>query len=258
MIKGGSVTVGVSDLDVAIRFYTEALGLRLAMRLGGDWAAIDGGDGFIVGLEPDDRRQSDGVVALWTNEPLESVMETLAGRGVQFDGPVVVRGMLQLAFFHDPDGNRLSLSNVPPSPTSVLSGSEGDRLAFFEHLGLRWTNMGAGSASVEIDIRDDLRGPVGTLQGGVIATLVDVAAATTAAQGSAGLVATSEMTLHFLAPGRIGPVRAVGELLRSRSGGAAVEVRVYDSGQDDRLMAVGLAAFSDLAGSARGSSPAET
>lgn len=166
--------------------------------------------------------------------------------------------MVQLAFFYDPDGNRLSLSNVPASPTSVLGGGEGERLPFFEHLALRWTEMGAKGVLVEIDLRDDLRGPAGTLQGGVIATLVDVAAATTAVQGSSALVATSEMTLHFLAPGRIGPIRAVGELLRSRSGGAAVEVRVYDSGNEDRLMVVALAAFSDLSGSARASASTGT
>jgi uncharacterized protein (TIGR00369 family) len=242
----------MSDLDAAIRFYVDALGLRLAMRFGTEWAAIYAGGGLIIGLEPGtSSRQSDGTVSLWTNEPLESTMDTLASRGVAFDGPIVVQDMVQLAFFHDPDGNRLSLTNVPPSTTSVLSDVEGERLPFFEHLGLRWTNIGADGVSVEMEIRDDLRVPAGTLQGGVIATLVDVTAATTAAQGSSGLVATSEMTLHFLAPGRIGPVHATGELLRSRAGGAAVEVRVYDSGNSDRLMAVALAAFQDLAGAAR-------
>lgn len=91
------------------------------------------------------------------------------------------------------------------------------------------------------------------VQGGVIATLIDVAAASTAAQGSSGLVATSEMSIHFLAPGRIGPVRAVGELLHGRAGGAAVEVRVYDTGKAERLMAVALAAFGDLKRASRGS-----
>jgi acyl-coenzyme A thioesterase PaaI-like protein len=59
------------------------------------------------------------------------------------------------------------------------------------------------------------------------------------------------MTLHFLAPGRVGPVRAVGELLRSGSGGATVEVRVYDRGKSDRLMTVALVGFTDLAGASR-------
>lgn len=250
MIKGGCITLGVTDMDRAIEFYVQVLELKLVTGVGEEWAAIDAGSGLVIGLSPRREDQpADGTVGLWTNEPLASAMETLAGRGVTFEGPVAIEGMVQLASFRDRDGNRLSLTNVPPSPTSLANVSQGDRLPLFDHLGLRWPSIGANAVIVEIDIRDDLRGPAGTLQGGVIATLVDVASATTAAHGAAGLVATSEMTLHFLAPGRIGPVRAVGELLRNRSGGAAVEVRVYDSGNSDRLMAVALTAFSDLTGS---------
>ncbi len=252
MIKGGCISLGVTGMDNAIEFYVQVLGLKLVARVGEEWAAIDAGGGLVIGLSPAGEHQSsDGTVGLWTNEPLTSVTEVLAGRGVIFEGPVVMEGMVQLAYFRDPDGNRLSLANVPPSPTSLANASEVDRMPFFDHLGLRWPSFGPDGVTVEVDIRDDLRGPAGTLQGGVIATLVDVAAATTAAQGAAGLVATSEMTIHFLAPGRIGPVRAVGELLRNRSGGAAVEVRVYDTGNSDRLMAVALTAFSDLTGTSR-------
>ncbi|MGH9918576.1 MAG: hotdog fold thioesterase [Nitrososphaerales archaeon] len=253
MVKGGCLTLGVANFDVAINFYVETLGLKLMMRVGDEWAVIDAGGGLIIGLTTRRKGEGpDGTVGLWTNEPLDTAVETLKGQGVSFDGPVIQEGMVRLALFRDPDGNRLSLTNVPPSPTGVTSGAtDGDRLPFFDHLGLRWPSLGEDGASVEIDIRDDMRGPAGTLQGGIIATLIDVAAAATAAQGSGGLVATSEMSVHFLAPGRIGPVRADGELLRSRSGGAAVEVRVYDTGNHDRLMAVSLAAFADLAGAVR-------
>lgn len=242
----------MSDLDTAIRFYVDVLGLTLAVRLGDEWAAVDAGGGLIIGLAPRAEDEAPGgTVALWTSEPLESEVTALAARGVEFDGPIVIKDVVQLAFFHDPDGNRLVLTNAPPSPTSVMRHGNGDRLAFFDHLGLRWTEFGPTGVTVEVDIRADLCGPAGMVQGGVIATLIDVAAASTAAQGSAGLVATSEMSIHFLAPGRIGPVRAVGELLHGRAGGAAVEVRVYDTGNADRLMAVGLAAFSDLKGASR-------
>jgi uncharacterized protein (TIGR00369 family) len=241
-------------VDAAIEFYVDVLGLKLAARFGDDWAAVDAGGGLIIGLAPRVEGEAPGgTVGLWTNEPLDAVVAELSGRGVEFDGPVLVKDIVQLAFFRDPDGNRLSLANAPPSPTSVMGDGDVERLPFFDHLGLRWTDVRPTGVTIEVDIRDDLRGPAGTLQGGVIATVVDVAAASTAAQGSAGLVATSEMTIHFLAPGRIGPVRAVGELLRSRSGGgAAVEVRVYDAGNWDRLMAVALAAFGDLEGASRG------
>jgi uncharacterized protein (TIGR00369 family) len=191
------------------------------------------------------------VVGLWTSDPLDETLATLLARGVHLDGPIVDKGVVQLAYFRDPDGNRLSLSNAPPSPTSVMrDGGEGHR-PLFGHLGLRWIEARPSGVAVEVDIREGLRGPAGTLQGGVIATLIDVAAASTAAQDTSGLIATSEMTIHYLAPGRSGPVRAVGELLQSRRAGAAVEVRVYDTGQSDRLMAVALAAFGDLKGATR-------
>jgi acyl-coenzyme A thioesterase PaaI-like protein len=48
------------------------------------------------------------------------------------------------------------------------------------------------------------------------------------------------MTVHFLAPGRVGPVRATGIVVRQGKGHAVVEVRVIDVGKDDRLMAIGL------------------
>lgn len=78
---------------------------------------------------------------------------------------------------------------------------------------------------VEMDRRKDLGGPAGILQGGIIATLVDVAAGSTAALSGTELVATTEMTLHYLSPGRTGPIRAVGQLLGSSTRSFAVELR---------------------------------
>jgi uncharacterized protein (TIGR00369 family) len=117
--------------------------------------------------------------------------------------------------------------------------------AFQRSLGLRWSPVNGGVA-VEMDIRDDVRGPAGSLEGGVVSTLIDVAAGSTAAIEMQTLVATADMTVHFLAPGRVGPVRATGVLLRMGKGNAVVEVRVIDTGHDDRLMAVGLVSMRAL------------
>jgi uncharacterized protein (TIGR00369 family) len=112
---------------------------------------------------------------------------------------------------------------------------------FQQSLGLRWlAGDTADQVAVELDVRDDLRGPAGSLEGGVVSTLVDVAGASTAAMAVKGLVATQQMSVSFLAPGREGPVRATGTPMRVGKTDAVVEVRVVDRGHDDRLMAVGL------------------
>jgi uncharacterized protein (TIGR00369 family) len=111
---------------------------------------------------------------------------------------------------------------------------------FHRSLGLRWIHGEGGAVTVELDIHDDIRGPVGSLEGGVVSTIVDVAGASAGALAMNSMVATADMTIHFLAPGRVGPVRATGVPLRVGNDLAVVEVKVIDTGKDDRLMASAL------------------
>lgn len=109
-------------------------------------------------------------------------------------------------------------------------------------LGLRWHLIDdeAGTVEVEMELRDDLRGPAGSLEGGVVSTLADVAGASAAARALEGLVATEHISISFLAPGREGPIRASGVPLRTGRHDAVSEVRIVDEGNDARLMAVAL------------------
>ena len=112
---------------------------------------------------------------------------------------------------------------------------------FQQSLGLRWlAGDEPDQIAVELDLRDDLKGPAGSLEGGVVSTVADVAGASAAARAVNGLVATQHMAISFLSPGRDGPVRATGTPLRVGKADAVVEVRVIDRGRDDRLMAVAL------------------
>src|SRR5215469_833122 len=52
MISGGNVTVFVTNMDRAVRFYTETLGLKLAYRFGDHWASVEAGRGLTIGLHP--------------------------------------------------------------------------------------------------------------------------------------------------------------------------------------------------------------
>jgi uncharacterized protein (TIGR00369 family) len=112
---------------------------------------------------------------------------------------------------------------------------------FQQSLGLRWLpGDKPGQIAVELDLDDDLKGPAGSLEGGVVSTIADVAGASAAALAVKGLVATQHIAISFLAPGKEGPVRATGTPLRVGKSDAVVEVRVVDRGRDDRLIAVAL------------------
>jgi catechol 2,3-dioxygenase-like lactoylglutathione lyase family enzyme len=118
MLRGALPTVFVSDMDRAVAFYTDVLGLALAFRAGDHWASIDAGSGTQIGLHPgrDPQMTATGnadAISIGLNviEPLETVM-ALSARGVEF-GEVSADGMLKIAHFTDPDGNPLYLCEQP-------------------------------------------------------------------------------------------------------------------------------------------------
>jgi uncharacterized protein (TIGR00369 family) len=110
---------------------------------------------------------------------------------------------------------------------------------FQRSLGLRWS-VQDGVLTVDCDVTPDRVGPAGSLEGGIVSTLVDVAAGSAAARALGSLVATADLTVHFLAPVRVGPARATGVPVRVSKTGAVVEVRVVDRGAEDRLCSVAL------------------
>ena len=114
MLAGALATVYVSDMDRAVRFYTETLGLRLAYRFGDHWASVDAGKGTMIGLHPASPQTPAGrrgsiAIGLEVTEPIERVVETLAARGVRFDGPITDDKAGKFAPLSDPDGNPLYL-----------------------------------------------------------------------------------------------------------------------------------------------------
>src|SRR5687768_1498646 len=52
MLYGGNATVYVSNMDQAVRFYTEVLGLKLTNRFGNHWATVQVGKTLVLGLHP--------------------------------------------------------------------------------------------------------------------------------------------------------------------------------------------------------------
>ncbi len=100
---------------------------------------------------------------------------------------------------------------------------------------------------VEMDNRPDLTNIRGALQGGLLATLIDIAAGRLAGRdvGPAQDVTTADMNVHFLAPIVDGPARAVATVVRAGKRLAVIAVDVADVGRN-RLAARATLSFAVL------------
>src|SRR5689334_19086788 len=69
-------------------------------------------------------------------------------------------------------------------------------------LNTRDADAGTADLAIELSIDDTVAGPAGALHGGLLATMVDYVGGRLASAGldTGELVATSAMTIHFLAP----------------------------------------------------------
>ena len=128
MFSGGIVTVFVSDLDKAVRFYTEALGLKLGFRFGNEWASIKAGDSLVIGLHPASRdspagRKGSITLGLQLTEPIDKAVSVLKERGVKFRGSIVEDKGIQFAYFEDPDGNELYLADLNQAYENHAAGA---------------------------------------------------------------------------------------------------------------------------------------
>jgi acyl-coenzyme A thioesterase PaaI-like protein len=107
---------------------------------------------------------------------------------------------------------------------------------FLEQIGCRVIDAEQGV--VELPVEDYVRNSVGALQGGAVVALIDAAAESVAAARMSEGVATQDLQLHFLALGRVGPIRSRARWLAGSPREARLRVELVDAGQEDRLVAV--------------------
>jgi uncharacterized protein (TIGR00369 family) len=100
---------------------------------------------------------------------------------------------------------------------------------------------------IEMDNRPDLTNIRGALQGGLVATLIDIAAGRLAERhvGPDQSVTTADLNVHFLAPVVVGPARAEATIVRAGKRLIVTAVDVIDVGRD-RLAARSTLSFAVL------------
>jgi uncharacterized protein (TIGR00369 family) len=113
-----------------------------------------------------------------------------------------------------------------------------------QQLEMRDVEVAGADLAVELTVDHRLTNPRGALQGGLLATLVDIVAGRAVLVGGPrDGVATSDLAVRFLRGVTVGPARAVATVVHRGNRSAVVTVDVLDMGTDT-LCAVATAAFS--------------
>jgi uncharacterized protein (TIGR00369 family) len=148
-----------------------------------------------------------------------SVVTAVEIRDVGANDALVVDGVLTSAILVPQNGppewtRPLVLDAGPPPPDPQPPVPE-------------WLGATAIDAStLEMPLRETLRNPWGILHGGAVASLIDL----TAGHVTGGV--TTSVVLHFLAPNRVGPVRATARRIGARADGDVLRIEVRDTGAD--------------------------
>lgn len=114
-------------------------------------------------------------------------------------------------------------------------------------LGMRDVKETDDCLVIEMDNRPDLANVRGALQGGLVATLIDIAAGRLAGNnvGPDQDVTTADMSIHYLAPVVEGPARAEATIVRAGKRIIVTAVDVTDLGRS-RLAARATLSFAVL------------
>ena len=133
MISGGNATVFVSDMDRAVRFYTEVLGLKLTNRFGNHWATVEAGKGLTIGLHPASPKypapgtRGGIMLGLEIDGPIDGVVASLSEKGVRIKGSIVREEAGNFVHLEDADGNEIYLwegaRNTVPETEFAHSGA---------------------------------------------------------------------------------------------------------------------------------------
>jgi catechol 2,3-dioxygenase-like lactoylglutathione lyase family enzyme len=126
--------VPVSDVDRAIAFYRDALGLRLVDRLedipDNPEAVFDAGDGMLFAYRSAAAGASRATVAGFVVEDVDAAVAGLRARGIAFEdydlpglkteNGIATIGPVRAAWFRDPDGNILAVEQRQRAAESGL------------------------------------------------------------------------------------------------------------------------------------------
>jgi acyl-coenzyme A thioesterase PaaI-like protein len=108
---------------------------------------------------------------------------------------------------------------------------------------------GTGAGETRLTVTDAVRNSWGVVAGGIVTLLTEVEAERRAGMATGSPCRVDGLGMHFLAPGRSGPIIARATLLGDGwgDGSSHLRVRVHDAGDGDRLIAAASATARPIA-----------
>ena len=109
----GQIAITVTDVDRAVAFYRDTLGMKFLFQVP-NLGFFDCGGVRLMLTPPEKPGESFSSILYFKVAEIQSAYQTLKGRGVSFEGePHLIAKMpdheLWMAFFRDPDKNMLAL-----------------------------------------------------------------------------------------------------------------------------------------------------
>jgi catechol 2,3-dioxygenase-like lactoylglutathione lyase family enzyme len=107
------ISVGVSDLDKAIDWYGDVLGLELVYKLDQHgWCEMATATKHVtIGLGQNEELKLGGPTPTFGVVDIDAARKHLESKDVRFDGDTYeIEGMVRLCMFYDPDGNSYMLA----------------------------------------------------------------------------------------------------------------------------------------------------
>lgn len=120
--KDAAANIAVEDLEVARRFYGDKLGLTQVGSEGAELIVFRSGNSMINVYRSKYAGTNQATALTWVvGDDVESVVKALKAKGISFEqydmpditreGDVHIGGNMKVAWFKDPDGNILNISN---------------------------------------------------------------------------------------------------------------------------------------------------
>lgn len=100
-----------TDMDRAVKFYEDVVGLRLLRRDGASWAEFEGGPVRLAlhGSVEGHPVEAGGATAVFAVDDLDAARAELEDRGVEFGHAAEIGDWARYATFRDPDGNTVQI-----------------------------------------------------------------------------------------------------------------------------------------------------